>query len=138
VGLSVDHMASRLFMITAMAPLTETTAQGIRRDRSGVLTDTLTSLVMAGECLQARAGLVECPRSLTSFRLVHRQWVLSCLPALVQGFESESVSEFLHVNTRMPNSGEPLPAARAALVVMRDALELLRGLRATLERGSGA
>jgi hypothetical protein len=120
-----------------MSPSTQTSARGTRRDRSGAVTETLTSLLEAGGRLSEQAGLIECPAGLASVRRMHRRWVLSCLPVLAQGFEPESVSEFLHANTRMPKDGEPMLAARAAVAVMRDALELLRGLRGTLEYDAG-
>jgi hypothetical protein len=124
-------------IVAAMPPSTQTSVSGVRRDRSGAVTETLTSLLEAGERLYERAALIECPTGLAAFRLLHRHWVLGCLPVLARGFEPESVSEFLHANTRIPTDREPMLAARAAVDVMQDALELLRGLCATLRYDSG-
>jgi len=90
-------------------------------------------MLEGGALLYHEATLIDCELGLASFRRMHRIWVLGCLPVLAYGFERETVSEFVHVNTRIPPGGDARCAGRAAVGVMRDALELLRGLRATLE-----
>jgi hypothetical protein len=112
---------------------TRAKAPRTRRDWSGVLTARLTSALEGGELVHHQATLIECPVSLTSFRRMHRTWVLGSLPVLAYGFEPETVNEFLHVNARIPVGDDPRLAARAAVGGMRDALELLRGLRGTLD-----
>ena len=114
--------------MSANAKMTST-----RRDTSGVLKDALTGLLASGEQLRAQATTIALPTDVASFRAEHRAWVLGCLPVLSRGFEPESVSEFLHVNSRFPQRVAPPMAERAAVAVIRDALELLRGLRSTLE-----
>ena len=89
-------------------------------------------MLEGGELLYRQATLIECPVGLSSFSRLHRTWVLGCLPVLADGFEPETVSEFLHVNRRIPNHGDARLTARAATAAMRDVLELLRGLRATV------
>jgi hypothetical protein len=108
-----------------------------RRDCSGALTATLTSLIDAGELLYDEAGLIDSHAGVTSFRCLHRRWALDCLAALARGFEPESVSEFLYANLRIPTEHELKQAAPAAVRVMADALEMLRGLRATLDHEAG-
>lgn len=105
-----------------------------RHDTSGVLKDALAALLASGEQLRARATTIALPTDVASFRAEHRAWVLGCLPVLSRGFEPESVSEFLHVNGRFPQRVAPPMAERAAVAVVHDALDLLRGLRSTLER----
>jgi hypothetical protein len=104
-----------------------------RRDTSGVLTDALAGLLAGGEQLRALATTIALPADIATFRAEHRAWVFGCLPVLSRGFEPESVGEFLHVNSRFPQRVEPTIAQAAAVAVLRDALELLRGLRMTLE-----
>lgn len=109
----------------------------IRTDTSGVLTRTLTDILASGEELHDRATMTASPDDLTAFRCAHRVWVLRCLRVLAVGFEPESTTEFLHVNAPVPETGTPALDARAASAALRDALELLRGLRSTLERDRG-
>jgi hypothetical protein len=116
---------------------TEPKAPRTRRDCSGTMTARLTSALEGAELLYNQATLIECPVSLTSFRRMHRAWVLGCLPMLAHGFERETVGEFLHINARIPTGADPRLAARAAVGGMRDALELLRGLRGTLDYNAG-
>jgi hypothetical protein len=116
-----------------MSTATQAKAPRTRRDPSGEFTATLTTLLESGARLDEQARLIESAVSLASFRRVHRAWVLACLSALTAGFEPESVSEFVHANPAIPTDEELTSAARAAVRVMRDALEMLRGLRATLD-----
>ncbi len=104
-----------------------------RRDRSGALTASLTSLLEEGELLYREARRVEPPVCLSSFRRSHCQWVLDCLDTLASGFEPESVAEFLRANIPIASHEDPRLAARAAVCVMRDSIEMLRGLRGTLD-----
>jgi hypothetical protein len=113
----------------------EAKAPRTRRDRSGVLTATLTSLIEAGEPLYEEARLID-TRAGASFRCLHRRWALDCLAALARGFEPESVSEFLYANMGIPTESELKLAAPGAVRVMGDALEMLCGLRATLDYDS--
>lgn len=83
--------------------------------------------------LLQKTTLIECPASMSAFRRLHRRWVLGALVVLGNGFEPEAVGEFLYLNARIPVDAEPSLTAHAALVAVRDALELLRGLRSTLD-----
>jgi hypothetical protein len=116
-----------------MAGFTQAKLPRTRRDRSGAIRRALTGMLESGELLYSRAEFADTPERLEAFRVLHQQWVLSALPGLKQGFERESVSEFLHANACLPADRRGECAARAAANVMRDALELLHGLRATLE-----
>ena len=120
----------------AMPMSTEAKALRTRRDCSGALTATLTSLIDAGELLYVEATLIDSHAGVTSFRCLHRKWALDCLAALARGFEPESLSEFLYANARIPTESELKLAAPGAVRVMGDALEMLRGLRATLDYDS--
>jgi len=125
-------------ILAAMSTSTESREPRTRRDCSGVLTARLSALLDAGVFVREEATLIDSPGSLVSFRSLHRRWVLGCLAALRDGFEPEAVSEFLHLNTRIPFGGEHVAAARAAVIVVGDALEMLRGLRSTLDYDPGA
>jgi hypothetical protein len=104
-----------------------------RRDASGLLQARLASMLQGGELLFHHAELIACDRGVRSFRQMHSVWVQGCLPVLADGFEPEAAVEFIHLNTRIPRSGLPIAIRRASVCAVRDALELLRGLRGTLE-----
>jgi len=125
-------------IVAAMSTSTESREPYTRRDCSGVLTARLSALLDAGVVVREEATLIESAASLGSFRALHQGWVLGGLAVLRDGFEPEAAAEFLHVNTRIPFGGEHVAAARAAVIVVGDALEMLRGLRSTLDYDPGA
>jgi hypothetical protein len=90
-----------------------------------------------GVGLGDQATLIDCPLGVMSFGREHRAWVRDCLPVLADAFEPETVVEFLHLNARIPSTGETRLARRAAVAVMGDAVEMLGGLRGTLEQDAG-
>ncbi len=120
----------------AMSTSTESRLAHTHRDHSGALTALLTGLLETGELLRERAKLIDCQGDPKSFVDRRRRWVLDCLPVLSDGFEPETVCEFIHVTTQTPRSGEADSEGRSATAMMSDALELLRGLRATLDYDS--
>jgi len=115
-----------------------TRVQYLRRDTSGILTSRLTAALeegeLLGELLSREAQLCGDTTTDLEFHRSHRLWVLRCLPVLAEGFEPESVAEFVHVSKCVTQAPRPASLSSAAALAMRDALELLRGLRATLHR----
>ncbi len=93
----------------------------------------LTSILQEGEFLYYDAKMLDSPVQLARFRRMHRTWVLDCLPALADGFETETVAEFVHVNRHIPDCGSAKCVGPFAVRAMGDALDLVRGLRATLD-----
>jgi hypothetical protein len=105
------------------------------RDCPGDLAATLTSMLEAGEVLYEQAKVADTPEGLAALRPLHHGWVLECLPVLARGFEPESAREFLRANVPTASDGD-VNCARPFAPAVRDALELLRGLRATLAEDS--
>ncbi len=103
-----------------------------RRDLSGIPTRRLTYALEAGAILREQAGTIHSDAGVRWFTQRHRGWVLDCLPVLADVFEVEAFDEFVHANTGLPRDLEPHAAARAAVEIMDDAIELLAVLRASL------
>jgi hypothetical protein len=103
-------------------------------DQTGALTRSIDELIARGRHLPDRASTIAVANDLSVFRGEHRAWVLECLPVLAAGFEPESVGEFIRVNSRVLGELESAAVAKTAVTAMRDALELLEGLRDTLRR----
>jgi hypothetical protein len=102
-----------------------------RRDGSSALVATLTSMLQAGEVVYEQANLADTPNDFAAFRRLHHRWVLECLPNLERGFGAETAREFLRANVRPPGDGD-VNCARGVARTIRDPLELLHCLRATL------
>jgi hypothetical protein len=103
-----------------------------RRDRTGELGRSLDELIDRGERLRDQASTIAAGPDLDVFREEHRMWVLSCLPVLASGFEPETVTEFVHVVSRVSFEPELSLAVRSTIAANADAVEFLRGLRSTL------
>jgi|GEM_PF-4374866 len=126
-----------MFMMSAMRASIRAGAPWVRRDRSGLITAKLTRALEDGEMLRDDAALIHSPTDLSSFEHRHQLWVRGCLVLLLEEFEPETVEEFRRVSACVRPVGEAAAASRAASTAMRDSVELLRGLRATLNHQSG-
>ena len=106
----------------------------LRRDTSGVLSSRLAAVLAEGEALAREAALIGDAIGRAEFRRQHRLWVLRCLRLLAEGFEPEAVTELVHVSKPVTDPPTPTSRCSAPAPAIRDALELLRGLRETLHR----